>query len=34
VLSRAKGPHGDVYALEREKGGRHARIMKYELNAS
>ena len=34
VLARAKGPAGDVYTLEREKGGRHARIMKYELNAS
>lgn len=28
----ATGPHGDVYALEREKGGRHASIMKYNLN--
>ena len=34
VLTRATGPEGDVYALEREKGGRHARVMKYELNAS
>ncbi len=32
VLARATGPAGDVYALEREKGGRHARIMRYELN--
>jgi aryl-alcohol dehydrogenase-like predicted oxidoreductase len=32
VLSRATGPRGDVYALEREKGGKHARIMRYELN--
>jgi aryl-alcohol dehydrogenase-like predicted oxidoreductase len=32
VIARARGPAGDVYALEREKGGRHARIMKYELN--
>lgn len=32
VLARAAGPSGEVYALEREKGGRHARIMKYELN--
>jgi aryl-alcohol dehydrogenase-like predicted oxidoreductase len=32
VLARAPGPAGDVYTLEREKGGRHARIMKYELN--
>ena len=28
----ANGPNGDVYALEREKGGRHASIMKYNLN--
>jgi aryl-alcohol dehydrogenase-like predicted oxidoreductase len=34
VLSRAHGPGGDVYALEREEGGKHARIMRYELNAS
>jgi aryl-alcohol dehydrogenase-like predicted oxidoreductase len=34
VLARARGPEGDVYTLEREKGGRHARIMKYELNKS
>ena len=33
VLTRARGPAGDVYALERKKGGRHARIMRYELNA-
>lgn len=33
VLSRASGPMGEVYGLERVKGGRHARIMKYELNA-
>lgn len=29
----AQGPPGDVYALEREKGGRHAVIMKTGLNA-
>jgi len=29
----AAGPSGDVYALEREKGGRHAVIMKTGLNA-
>ena len=34
VLSRASGPSGDVYGLEREKGGKHARIMRYELNKS
>ena len=32
VLIDASGPVGDVYALEREKGGRHASIMKYNLN--
>jgi hypothetical protein len=26
------GPHGDVYQLERDRAGRHGRIMKYELN--
>jgi aryl-alcohol dehydrogenase-like predicted oxidoreductase len=34
VLARATGPTGEVYGLERQKDGRHARIMKYELNAS
>jgi aryl-alcohol dehydrogenase-like predicted oxidoreductase len=32
VADRRRGPRGDTYALEREKGGRHARIMKYDLN--
>jgi aryl-alcohol dehydrogenase-like predicted oxidoreductase len=32
VLSRASGPSGDVYALERDKAGRHAGIMRYDLN--
>ena len=32
VLDRATGPHGDVYDLERIKGGKHASIMKYTLN--
>jgi aryl-alcohol dehydrogenase-like predicted oxidoreductase len=27
------GPQGDVYALERDRDGRHGRIMKYNLNA-
>ena len=26
------GPQGDVYALERDRNGRHGRIMKYNLN--
>ena len=34
VTDLAKGPAGDVYALERVKGGRHASIMKYGLNAA
>lgn len=34
VATRARGPVGEVYELERQKGGRHARIMKYELNTS
>jgi aryl-alcohol dehydrogenase-like predicted oxidoreductase len=31
LLSQGSGPAGDVYALERTKGGRHAGIMKYNL---
>jgi aryl-alcohol dehydrogenase-like predicted oxidoreductase len=31
VLRLRKGPHGDVYALERDRSGRHGRIMKYDL---
>lgn len=27
-----QGPLGDVYTLERDRDGRHGRIMKYELN--
>lgn len=34
VLDQAAGPLGDVYALEREKGGRHASIMRYNLNTT
>lgn len=33
VLAQASGPHGPVYALERDKEGIHGRIMKYNLNA-
>ena len=29
---KARGPAGDTYSLERVKGGRHASIMKYNLN--
>jgi uncharacterized repeat protein (TIGR04076 family) len=32
VLKHSKGPLGDVYALERDREGRHGRIMKYNLN--
>ena len=33
VIDRRSGPRGDVYALERDRTGRHGQIMKYELNA-
>ena len=33
VTSRASGPLGDTYTLERDRGGRHGSIMKYNLNA-
>ena len=33
VTARARGPLGDVYALERDRNGRHGSIMKYNLNA-
>ena len=32
ALSRRKGPCGDVFELEREPGGEHAAIMRYNLN--
>lgn len=32
VQSASSGPEGDVYALERVKGGRHASIMRYSLS--
>jgi len=32
ALVAGSGPHGDTYALERVKGGRHAAIMRYDLN--
>jgi aryl-alcohol dehydrogenase-like predicted oxidoreductase len=31
-LNRGKGPAGPVYGLERDKAGKHGRIMKYNLN--
>jgi aryl-alcohol dehydrogenase-like predicted oxidoreductase len=32
VLSECPGPQGDTYSLERDRAGRHGRIMKYNLN--
>ena len=32
VQSRARGPHGPVYGLERDMSGHHGRIMKCNLN--
>jgi aryl-alcohol dehydrogenase-like predicted oxidoreductase len=32
LLAAHTGPEGDTYSLERDKGGRHGRIMKYNLN--
>ena len=32
VTRRHAGPDGDVFTLERDRQGRHGRIMKYELN--
>ncbi len=32
ILAAHPGPLGDTYALERDKLGRHGRIMKYNLN--
>jgi len=34
LLAAHPGPEGDTYSLERDKGGRHGRIMKYNLNKS
>ena len=31
VLAQAQGPAGEVYALERDRNGRHGSIMKYNL---
>ncbi|MEM0949789.1 MAG: aldo/keto reductase [Pseudomonadota bacterium] len=33
ILDHAPGPQGPVFALERDRAGRHGRIMKYNLNA-
>ena len=32
VLAGRKGPAGDTFALERDREGRHGRIMKYNLS--
>ena len=32
ILARRTGPMGDTYALERDREGRHGRIMNYNLN--
>ena len=32
ILAAHAGPDGDTYALERDKTGRHGRVMKYNLN--
>lgn len=32
VLARRNGPSGEVFGLERDREGRHGRIMKYNLN--
>jgi aryl-alcohol dehydrogenase-like predicted oxidoreductase len=34
VRAKRRGPAGDCYTLERDKDGRHGRIMKYNLNRS
>jgi hypothetical protein len=34
VLAEATPIAGDVYALERDRTGRHGSIMKYNLSAS
>jgi aryl-alcohol dehydrogenase-like predicted oxidoreductase len=33
ALHELPGPAGDVYTLERDRDGRHGRIMRYDLNA-
>lgn len=34
VLNQRSGPNGPIYGLERDKTGRHGRIMKYNLNTA
>ena len=33
IMNRRRGPKGDVYELERDRGGLHGSIMKYNLSA-
>jgi aryl-alcohol dehydrogenase-like predicted oxidoreductase len=33
VTGKRQGPEGDIYELERDKTGRHGRIMKYNLSS-
>jgi aryl-alcohol dehydrogenase-like predicted oxidoreductase len=33
ILQQSGGPTGEVFGLERDRNGRHGRIMKYNLNA-
>jgi aryl-alcohol dehydrogenase-like predicted oxidoreductase len=33
ITNRRQGPRGEVYELERDRGGRHGSIMKYNLSA-
>jgi len=32
ILQQSDGPNGEVFALERDRNGRHGKIMKYNLN--
>jgi diketogulonate reductase-like aldo/keto reductase len=32
IVDRSEGPKGPVYDLERDKEGKHGRIMRYNLN--
>lgn len=32
IMAERQGPEGDTFALERDRGGRHGSIMKYNLN--
>ncbi|TAH36144.1 MAG: aldo/keto reductase [Alphaproteobacteria bacterium] len=34
VRSKAKGPNGPVYGLERDRDGPHGKIMRYDLNTA